>query len=117
MIKEGDGSVTLDFDLFVWKAINRDAVFVLRDIFNHISELYIEKGIDLRYLGAPSYQLSFTQIEIKSIDNHLENIRQIILNFMKDNNVIGYDIKFDTTKKKVKRGDITISFPYKIDMF
>lgn len=116
MIKETDASVTLNFNLFVWKA-QRDAMFVMRDMFDHVQKTYTDQDIDLRYLGAPSYQLNFQQIDIKIIDTVLQSVKDTMSDFMKQQGVTGFDLKFDLDKKHVKRGEISISFPYKIDMY
>lgn len=115
MIKETDASVTLDFDLFVWKA-DRDAVFVLRDAFDHVTKAYADQSIDLRYLGAPSYQVTFPQIDTKQIDIVLQSVKDSIIEFMTKHKVNGFDLKFELDKKSVKPGDISIAFPYKIEM-
>jgi len=115
MIKETNAAVTLDLDLFIWKA-ERDAVFVLRDVFNHMTQTYTEQQINLRYLGAPSYQLNFFQINISNVDDTLQSVKDSIIDLVTKQGVTGFDLKFDLDKKNIKCGDISISFPYKIDM-
>ena len=119
IIKETDASVSLDFDLFIWKAsvnnmISKDPIFIMRDTFNHIMTSFSQNNIQLRYIGAPSYQINFTRINIDNINDTLESIKKNIIEYMKSNNVIGYDLKFDIAKANIKRGDIAIMYPYKI---
>lgn len=114
MIKETDGSVTLDFDLFVWKA-EKDVVFVQRALFAHLLETYTDQRLELRYVGAPSYQLSIPQIDSKSVDNLLSRIKETIQSYLMEQKVTGFDLKFDIGKKHYKPGDISIAFPYKVE--
>jgi translation initiation factor 2 alpha subunit (eIF-2alpha) len=122
IIKETDASLTLDFDLFVWKgSVNddmtyNDPMFIMRNTFNHISSTFSENNIQLRYIGAPSYQINFSRININNIDNILESIKKTIIEYMKSNKVIGYDLKFDISKANIKRGEISIMYPYKIEL-
>ena len=112
MIKETDASVIQDFDIFIWKS-SPDAVFIMRELFSHIKKLY--PMVDLKYIGAPSYQLIIQKIDNQIIDTTLQNIKDSIKVFLETKS-IGYDIKFDLDKKQVKNGDISIGFPYKIEL-
>jgi translation initiation factor 2 alpha subunit (eIF-2alpha) len=115
MIKQTNASATLDFDMFVWKA-KQDDVFVLRHVFEYVLQTHAVQGLELRYIGAPVYQIVFSHIDIKNIDNILEAVKETIISFMIREGVVGFDLKFDIEKKNIKYGDISIAFPYKIDM-
>ena len=117
LIKRTESTATLDFDIFVWKSVqNYDAIFVLRDVFDHVLKVHADQKIELRYLGAPSYQLTFQQMDESVIDTALESIKNTFINFMAERHIICFDLKFDPSNKKIKSGDVSISFPYKIDI-
>lgn len=116
MIKETNASMTLDFDLFVWKAQN-DAIFVMRDMFNHVQKTYMDQGIDFRYLGAPTYQLIFSQIDINTVNTTLQSVKDTMNSFMIKNMVTGYDLRFEISKKNVKRGEITIHYDNEPELY
>lgn len=112
LIKETNASTFLDFDIAIWGA-DRDAVFVLRDLYIYIDKTY--KDIEIKYVGAPTYQIIIKSIKFEQIDEYYNNIHNDIINWLKENNVKGYDLKLDCSMKQVKRGDVSITYPYKID--
>src|SRR5579872_1460135 len=71
MITELPASSSLNFDLFVWKGDkdNRDAIFVLRDVFDVIKNSFKDQNIELRYLGAPKYQINLMRIDLDKIND------------------------------------------------
>lgn len=115
MIKETNAQASLDFDIKIWKSNNNaNIVQILREIFEFIKSKF--DNIELRYIGAPTYQIILNKIEPDVIDQVYTNINQSLIEWLNNNNVVGYDLTFDTTQKKVKLGDVTINFPFKIDL-
>jgi translation initiation factor 2 alpha subunit (eIF-2alpha) len=113
MIKKTNASASLEFDLAVWKtADDQDAIYLLREIFDQLQNDC--KDIDLRYVGAPKYQINIQDIEFSKIDELYQRIKNMLISMLKNKNVTGYDLKFDPSKKTVKHGEISISFPFKI---
>lgn len=118
IITEIDTYSDIIFDLSIWNSNNRDPVYSLRDLFTYILNLDIhkDKNIQIRYIGAPSYQLiiSLNQREIKNIDNKYTSIFNEMHKYIVQQNIVGYDIKYNLSNKKIKNGEISISYPYKI---
>ena len=115
LIKETNASSGLEFELTVWKSNSQiDVIYLLHNVFDHIQKKY--NSIELRYVGAPKYQININSIEFDLIDLMYENIKMDILKWMSINNVTKYDLKYDPSKKEIKRGEINISFPHKIEM-
>lgn len=114
LIKEVESSSSLDFDLAVWKAVHKDAVFVIRDLFQAMKDQY--PGIDLRYVGAPTYQLVLPAVKARQIDKTYQEIKQMIETWMAENEVTGFGLILESNKKQIKKGDVSISYPYKIEM-
>jgi len=114
IIKETNGSSTMDFDITIWKAKNKDPINVLREVFDHIKNEF--KNIDIRYIGSPRYQILLSNIRSDMIDNTYTNIHQEMNKWFKSNMVIGYDLQFDMNTKKNINGDVSVVFPYKIDL-
>lgn len=116
LITEIDTYSDIIFDVSIWNSNNRDPVYFLRDLFTQILNLDNYRAIQIRYIGAPSYQLiiSSNQRDIKNIDNKYTLIFDEMHKYMMQQNIIGYDIKYDLSNKKIKNGEISISYPYKI---
>lgn len=119
-IHEKDASSTLCFDLLVLKGYNinetkddqkNDAINVIQDVFNQVKTKHIVNNVDIRYIGAPTYEIYLPSVKLETIDDAYLTIRDTIVNFMKEKGVKQYDLKFDTTVKNIKRGEISISFP------
>lgn len=118
MIKETNATSSLMFDIFVWKGDSngRDAVNILQSLFGHIKDNFTDKSVDVRYIGAPRYQLCVNSIAINDIDDLYSNIRESIVNWMTDNNITCYDLQFDESQKEIVPGDVSITFPFQINM-
>lgn len=118
MIKETDAATSLMFDIFVWKgdSNDRDAVNILQSLFGHIKNNFIDKSVDIRYIGAPKYQLCVNSVAINDIDDLYMNIKESIVDWMTDNNITCYDLQFDESQKEVIPGDVSITFPFQIIM-
>lgn len=114
MINEVKSSSTLDFELAVWKSKNKDAIFVIRDLFKYLAASI--PGVEIRYVGAPTYQISLPEIKSQMVDPMYLKIKELIKIWMTDNEVFGYGLNFDSVNKEIKQGEISISFPYKVDM-
>ncbi len=115
IINETNASSGLEFELTIWKSnSNIDVIYLLQNVFDHIKKIF--PNIELRYVGAPKYQVYIISIEFEKINELYENIKEEIVHWMEINNVTRYDLKFDCSNKDVKRGEITIAFPYKVKM-
>lgn len=113
LIKEIETSSTLKFDLAVWKS-EKDAIYIIRELFIELNKQFPQ--IELRYVGAPTYQLILPKIKTGMIDNQINDIKNFVQDWMKKSNVTGYGLNFDLSKKEIKNGDISISYPYKIEL-
>lgn len=110
MIKETNATSTLDFDVKIWKSDgDSNIINVIRSLFEFIKSTY--NNVELRYIGSPTYQINFNSIDPNAIDHVYGLIKQSIINWLINNNVVGYDLQFDVTQIKVKYGDITIHYP------
>lgn len=116
LIRETNASSSLMFDVFVWKgdSAGRNAVTILQSLFSDIKTNF--KNVDIRYIGAPRYQISLRSVAIESIDNIYSDIKTSMINFMTTNNVTCYDLQFDSSQKEVVHGNVTITFPSHIEM-
>lgn len=114
LINEVESSSSLDFDLAVWKSENKDAIFAIRDMFEHVRTVH--PTIELGYVGAPTYRIALPSIKAKLIDQTYVQIKETITQWMKDNGVTGYGLNFDPSTKEIRQGDVSISFPYEINM-
>lgn len=115
MIKETDATSTLEFDMAVWKTSDGcDPIYKMRSLFDHIKKSFDK--IDLGYMGAPRYVVTLLAIDFEKIDDLYQKINDCMMNWMISNNVTGFDIKFDITNKKDKRGEVSIAYPYQIVM-
>lgn len=117
-VRTTNASSTLDFDLIIWKPDNNgiDAVYVLRDLFAHIKEEFKNQTIDVRYVCAPRYQLVIRSVVPKNIDTIYENVQKTIIEYLSNRGVTGYDLKFSLDQKLIQHGDISIAYPFQIDL-
>lgn len=115
MIKETNASSSMMFDLFVWKGTDKNSVTILQDLFGFIKTKYADKTVEVRYIGAPKYQITIRSIELDKVDETYQDIMLNISEWMTNNNVTCYDLQFDISQKEIIRGDITITFPFHID--
>jgi translation initiation factor 2 alpha subunit (eIF-2alpha) len=123
ILHETNTTSSLKFDLFVWKGDKngKDALFVIRDMFEYVKAFFTKNLLDkcsleIRYIGAPTYQINLSNVERKTIDTIYNEVRDTIQKFMQMKGVNEYDLKFDIEKKEVKNGDITISFPFHFEI-
>lgn len=117
LIKETNASSSLMFDLFVWKGINgMNSVTILQSLLGYIKTKYMDKTVDIRYIGAPRYQLTVRSIELDQIDITYTDIMSSIADWMTNNNIVCYDLQYDILQKEIVHGDISITFPYHIDI-
>jgi translation initiation factor 2 alpha subunit (eIF-2alpha) len=88
-----------------------DAIHIIHDVFNQVKTDHINNNVDIRYIGAPTYEIYLPSVKVEIIDDVYQTIKDTIVNFMKEKGVDSYDLKFDTNGKNVKHGEISISFP------
>lgn len=110
LIKETNATSSLDFEVKIWKSNNNPNIIqTLRALFDSIKSKF--NNIDLRYIGAPTYQINIRAIDPNAIDEFYRVVNQHIIDWFANNGVTGYDLQFDITQKKVKHGDVTIHYP------
>jgi len=117
-IREHNASSTIDFDVAVWSSDKdkHDAVYVIRDLFSHvIKEMKSLHPVTVRYVGAPKYQFSLTDININTVDSVYEKIQTIMIDYLKSRGVSGFDIRIDNGSKVIDHGNISITFPSEIN--
>jgi translation initiation factor 2 alpha subunit (eIF-2alpha) len=115
MIKEVNASSSLDFQIKIWKCSDdMNIICVMRKLFEFIKSKYDK--IDLRYIGSPKYQIHLHAIDPNVINDVYQSINESIIEWLRSNNVTGYDLQFDIQSKEVKNGDITINYPFKIEL-
>ncbi|VBB17961.1 Eukaryotic Initiation Factor, partial [Yasminevirus sp. GU-2018] len=117
-IRETNASTTLEFDIAVWKRDKdgRDAVYTLRDLFSHVKDSFKEETVDVRYVGAPRYQITVRSITPEKIDSLYATINKAMVDWLADKGVSGYDLKYDSQQKVVQSGELNIAYPFQIDM-
>lgn len=125
LIRETNASSSIMFDIFVWKgdsteqignSTGRNAVTILQSFFSDIKTKFTDKTVDIRYIGAPRYQICIRSVALNDIDDIYTDIKTSMIDWMTNNNITSYDLQFDTTQKEVVHGDVAITFPFHIDM-
>jgi translation initiation factor 2 alpha subunit (eIF-2alpha) len=118
LIKETNASSTLNFNLTVWHGdyTGRNDVTILQSVFRYIKEKFMEKTVDIRYGGAPKYQIIIRSVAIDNIDTLYSDIKTSMIEWMTDNNITRYDLQFDISQKEVVHGDVVITYPFQVDM-
>lgn len=118
MIKETNASSSLLFDIFVWRGDSKgeDAVYVLHNLFAHILTTYENNTVEVRYIGAPRYQIHVRSVALQDIEKLYNDIKNTIVTWLNDNGVDGYDLRFDQSQKEIIYGDVYITFPFQIDI-
>lgn len=118
MIRETNASSSLMFDIFVWKndSTGRNAVTILQSLFGHVKKEFADKTVDIRYIGAPRYQINIRSVALDDIDIIYENIKNSMTDWMTINNITCYELQFDISQKEVVHGDVAITFPFHIEM-
>lgn len=118
LIRETNASSSIMFDIFVWKgdSTGRNAVTILQSLFSDIKTKFTDKTVDIRYIGAPRYQICICSVALNDIDDIYTDIKTSMIDWMTDNNITCYDLQFDMSLKEVIHGDVTITFPFHIDM-
>jgi len=118
MIRETNATSSLIFDVIVWKGDggSRTAIDLLQSFFQDIKAKFSDKTVDIRYIGAPRYQIDIKSIAINDIDDLYSEIKTSMIEWMTTNNVTCYDLQFDLTLKHDTPGDVSITFPFHIEM-
>lgn len=119
LVRETNATSSLMFDVFVWKGDrdnSRTAVILLQSFFRDIKAKFLDRTVDIRYIGAPRYQIDVKSIAINDIDDLYSEIKTSMIEWMTTNNVTCYDLQFDLTQKQVTPGDVSITFPFHIEM-
>jgi len=117
-MRQNNASSIVDFDVAIWSSDkdNHDAIYVIRDLFSHVlKEMKNIHPVTIRYVGAPKYQFSLTDIDINSIDSIYERIKTMMIDYLKSREVIGFDIRIDNESKVIDHGNISITFPSEIN--
>lgn len=114
LIKETEASSTLEFDILIWNTNEKDAIFILRDVFGYMKNKF--PNTEYRYIGSPKYQICIQSIEYEKIDDIYKKIEKSVIKWFKDHNISTYSLKFAQNTKEIKRGDISITFPFKIEI-
>lgn len=118
IIKETDAETSLLFDIFIWKDDSKgnNAIQILRNLFAHVLKNYEDNTVEIRYIGAPRYQIHIRNIALQNIETKYNDIKYTITKWLTDNNVDGYDLRFDQSQKEIIYGDVSITFPFQIDI-
>lgn len=111
MVKYGDSDSSLDFQINVWQGEN--SVQILRDVFTLLKEQnYIEK---IDYMGSPNYTMHIKGQDNDDCELKYTEIKNLIKSYLKENEIKRYNLVLDIKSFNIKRGDITISFPYEVN--
>lgn len=122
-IRENNASSTLDVDIATWSIDKKgqDAVYVIRDLFKHVinetKEFKECNSVDIRYIGAPKYRLCISEVGIDSIDSIYKKIESTMIDYLKENEIKGYDLKMDINSKIIHHGSVSIAYPFEINMY
>lgn len=118
LIRETNASSSIMFDIFVWKgdSTGRNAVTILQLLFSDVKTKFTDKTVDIRYIGAPRYQICIRSVALNDIDDIYTDIKTSMIEWMTDNNITCYDLQFDITQKEIVHGDVAITFPFHIEM-
>lgn len=116
LIKKTNASTSLPFDLFIWKGNSNDAVYILRNLFSHLVTEFKDRTVEIRYIGAPRYQIYIKNIALEEIDKAYSDIENITIKWINENGVDGYDLRFDKLQKEIVYGDVSITFPFQINL-
>lgn len=125
LIKETNASSTMLFDLFIWKGVLIDInsaesgmyiypTNILQSLFRHIKKVFLNKTVDIRYIGAPSYKLIIKSISLDVVDELYNEIKNEIFEWFKQNNVKHFEISFQN--KELTYGDVSITYPSRIEI-
>jgi translation initiation factor 2 alpha subunit (eIF-2alpha) len=118
-IHENNATSTLEIDIAVWSPDKdgHDPVYVLRELFKYVINEMKEHKLEIRYVGAPRYQLTLPDIEMDKAEDIYKKIQSEMLNYFKLCGVNGFDLKVDFSNKIVSRGSINITYPFEINIY
>lgn len=108
MIKQTNPSIIVPLTLIVWSRDknNRDPVYILRDVFTDIKQKF---KFDIRYVGAPHYQLFVKSIAEEDIENLYTDINKSITEILESLEVTGF--KMELEKPLIQPGEVSIVYP------
>jgi translation initiation factor 2 alpha subunit (eIF-2alpha) len=122
-IRENSASSTLDIDIAIWSIDKKgqDPVYVIRDLFKYVinktKELKECTAVGIQYIGAPKYRICVSEVGLDSIDSVYKKIESIMVDYLKNNEIKGHDLKIDINSKVIHRGSISITYPFEINMY
>lgn len=103
----------INFKYSVWSTNDKETIHVMRSMYTELTRLY--KNIKIQYMGAPQYKLILSSVPYDDIDTTLGKIKNNVNKICENLGANGYIIDFDMNNKIIKKGDVSISYPYNVD--